>query len=168
MNSDLQEMLDHYQITKVLNEYCHGCDRLEQEQMAGVYLEDSWDDHGRNKCPGKQYAKIAIANLAANTNSCSHVMGQSLIRVDGNEAGAETYFIAIVRVPRGEGEALNQIGGRYVDKLQRIDGKWKIKHRICARDWSITLPVTENFLEGVPFVEGQRGGKDPSRAVLGF
>ena len=35
LNAELQEMLDHYQITKMLKEYCHGCDRLDATRMAG-------------------------------------------------------------------------------------------------------------------------------------
>ena len=49
--SRMQEMLDHYEITKAINLYCHGCDRGDHDTMVGVYLEDSWDDHGANKCP---------------------------------------------------------------------------------------------------------------------
>ncbi len=30
MDKRLQEMLDHYEITKVLSEYCHGLDRMDQ------------------------------------------------------------------------------------------------------------------------------------------
>jgi hypothetical protein len=168
--SDLQDMLDHYRITKVLAEYCHGCDRLDQDLMAGTYDDDSWDDHGPNKMDGKKFAAYCMTSLGNHSNSCSHQLGQSLIKVDGDTAGAETYFIATLRVPRDGGEVLNQIAGRYVDKLQRVDGKWKIKHRLCVRDWSITHTVKEDFLanDPIPFIQGGRLGKDVAVKVLGF
>ena len=60
------------------------------------------------------------------------------------------------------------MGGRYVDTLRRVEGKWKIKKRICVRDWSITHPLAEDFMMGGPYVEGERSGADPSFAVLGI
>jgi hypothetical protein len=164
----LQAMLDHYEITQVLVEYCHGCDRADGEHMASVYAEESWDDHGHYKGDGKQFAREAVVNIAT-LRTCHHQLGQSLIKVDGDRAGAETYFIASLRMPTPEGgEILNQISGRYVDVLERIDGAWKVKHRTCVRDWSISLPVIDNWQDGVPFVEGQTSGDDVSYAVLGI
>ena len=58
MDDILKEMIDHHLIIKTLNEYCHGCDRLDRVRMASVYAEDSWDDHGLNKCPGPQFAEL--------------------------------------------------------------------------------------------------------------
>jgi ketosteroid isomerase-like protein len=169
MDAELHDMLEHYRITKVLNEYCHGCDRLDEARMGGVYLEDSWDDHGHRKCAGKEFAAQTMVSLVETTNMCSHQLGQSLIKVNGNEAGAETYFIASLRVPaEGGGEALNQMGGRYVDTLHKVDGQWKIKKRICVRDWSITHRIENDFLRGAPFVEGERTNADPSFAALGI
>jgi SnoaL-like domain len=167
MNEVLQEMVDHYQITKVLSEYCRGCDRLDRVQMANVYFGDSWDDHGSVKCPGPEYAAIATGALGAVTNSCSHQLGQSLVTVVGDDAGAETFFVATLRTAAKEGgETLNQIGGRFVDTLIRVEGNWKIKHRVCVRDWSISVPIKEDFLKDDPYVQGQRSAADPSYAVL--
>lgn len=168
MDAEMQEMLEHYRITKVMAEYAHGCDRLNRDLMAGAYLEDSWDDHGDNKFSGHEFTDRCMKTLGKVTNSCSHLLGQSLIKVNGDKAGAETYFIAILRVPRKSGdEVLNQIGGRYVDELERVDGKWKIKKRLCVRDWSITIPITEDFLKNEDFIQGGRWGKDVSFNVLG-
>jgi hypothetical protein len=168
MEKRLQEMLDHYEITKLLSEYCHGCDRLDEVQMAGVYAKDSWDDHGPNKCPGPEFAARIMKEMQA-VNMCSHLMGQALIRVNGDEAGAESYFVATVRRPtRDGGEMLNQLGGRYVDTLVREDGRWRIKKRICIRDWSMSQPIAEDWLQGAGFVPGRQSNQDPSFAVLGI
>jgi hypothetical protein len=164
----LQEMIEHYKITKMLSEYCHGCDRLDRVQMASVYLQEgSWDDHGQCKTAGPEYAGIATSALGAATVACSHHLGQSLIKVTGDEAGAETAFVATLRTAaKSGGEVLNQIGGRFVDTLVKVDGNWRVKHRTCVRDWSISVPIAENFLKDDPYVEGQRSDADPSYAVL--
>lgn len=163
----LQEMVDHYAITKTLNEYCHGCDRLDQLHMASVYLEDSWDDHGNYKCPGREFAELITNALSTNSKVCSHQLGQSLIKVNGDEAGAETYFIASLLRPAADGgETLHQMGGRYIDTLHRENGAWKIRKRICVRDWSINHAVREDWLREQAFVQGTRSGDDPSFAAL--
>ena len=172
MDPRLQEMLNHHEIRNVLAEYCHGCDRSDVSRMAGVYWEDSWDDHGPAKMPGRDFTKRAIGSLNTASDTCMHHLGQSLIRVDGggdgNRAGAETYFIASLRRTLESGEVLDQMGGRYVDQLERRDGIWKIKHRVCIREWSIRLPVAEDWLAGQPYVAGERSGRDPSYAALGL
>jgi len=169
MDERLQEMLDHYEITKTLNEYCHSCDRCDEVQMAGVYLEDSWDDHGVVKAAGPEFARLMIASVLSDTNSLSHMLGQSLINIDGDEAGTETYFLAVSHDTREDGvEMCNQLGGRYVDKLRRENGRWRIKHRVVVRDWSISMPVEHDWVADVGLKEGQRSNADPSFAVLGI
>jgi len=168
MEQRLQEMLDHYEITKLLNEYCHGCDRRDQTHMASVYAKDSWDDHGPDKCPGPEFAARTMTAMRA-IHMCSHLLGQALIRVNGDQAGAESYFIATVRRPvEGGGETLNQLGGRYVDTLVRVDGQWRIKKRVCVRDWSISVPIASDWLAKAGFVQGHMSNADPSYAVLGI
>lgn len=163
----LQAMLDHFEISRVLNTYCHACDRLDEVQTASVYWEDSWDDHGLIKAPGPEFAELAMKSLAEISTMCSHQLGQSLIDLRGDEAGAETYFQAVSRSDRdGGGENLNLMGGRFVDTLVRRVGDWKIKTRLVVKDWSVTLPITEDWLEGYGHTDGQRSDDDPSYAVL--
>lgn len=168
MDDQIKEIIDHYQITKLINEYCHGCDRMDAVRMAAIYAADSWDDHGANKCAGPEYVRRAIEEMPK-TIVCSHLMGQTLIEVTGDKAGAESLFIATVRTGGTDGQLIhNQLGGRYVDSLVRESGAWKVKKRIVVRDWSLSQPVYADWLEGRPHVQGQRSNEDPSFAVLGI
>jgi hypothetical protein len=169
MDKRLQELLDHHEIAQTLKEYCHGCDRGDEALMASVYLEDSFDDHGTFKAPGKQFAKLMMERILATTDSLFHMLGQSLIRVDGDAAGAETYFFAVSRSKRADGaEMCNQLGGRFVDKLRREDGRWLIKHRVVVRDWGISLPIEADWTASAGLKDGQRSEVDPASAVLGL
>jgi hypothetical protein len=162
----LQELLDHHEIRTLLAEYCHGCDRGDEVQMASVYCEESWDDHGRVRADGKAFSAQMTRELVDYASVCSHLLGQSLIRVQGDTAGAETYFLATVTYP---GKAsVNQLGGRYVDTLERENGAWKIKKRICIREWSMTVPVEADWLANDPFVGPSMSQDDPSYAALGL
>ena len=169
MDRRMQAVLDHYEITQTLKEYCHGCDRGDEERMGSVYLEESWDDHGSLKAPGREFAKLIMAEILATTSSLFHMLGQSLINVDGDEAGAETYFFAVSRSTGEDGsEMCNQLGGRFVDKLKRENGRWRIKNCVVVRDWTISIPITVEWTSANTLMPGQRSNADPSFAALGL
>lgn len=164
----LQEMWDHHEIRQMLATYCHGCDRADAAEMESVYCEESWDDHGPNKCDGKQFAKAILEEARRTTRVVSHQLGQSLIRVNGQAAAAETYFVATLIVDAAEGERMTQLGGRYIDTLAREGDAWKIKERLCLRDWSSTGPIDPGYLKTAGFIEGRRGPADVSWGRLGL
>jgi hypothetical protein len=169
MNKTLQEIIDHHEIRKMLSVYCHGCDRGDEQRMASVYLDEGWDDHGTYKGSGKGFAKYVMEILSSGTLKYAHSLGQSLINVKGDEAGAETYFVASGIETTTDGSKVgNLIFGRYVDELRREGDAWKILKRVCVRDWSISLDVEKDWLENANFVGGELSNDDPSYAVLGL
>lgn len=169
MDARLQEIIDHHEIRKLLAEYCNACDRCDEPRMAAVYCKDSWDNHGRFSGNGVDFAHHTMQGMRENS-SCSHLLGQSIIRVDGDTAGVETYFLAVIRSGGKDGdvEMVHQLGGRYVDRLAREDGVWKIKDRTAMRDWSITLPRSQDWIGTQGLTEGRRTNKDLCFGALGF
>lgn len=171
LNARLQEMLDHYEIRKTLAEYCHACDRADGAMMTACYTgTDSFDDHGTVKASGPDYVRVMMDRIVERTEAMSHILGQSLIKVDGNTAGAETFFMGFFRLP-GEGGGpprINQLVGRFVDRLERVDGRWKIKHRTCVRDTSMTTAVDRDDYAAFGFVNGTRDAGDPGASLLGL
>lgn len=170
MDTRLQEVIDHHEIRKVLALYCHACDRGDAEVMASVYTgDDSFDDHGLVRAPGPEYATRMAANILERTDAVWHMLGQSTIVVDGDTAGAETFFLGFMRLKPVDGlSKLNQLAGRFVDKLVRMDGQWKIKHRTCVRDTSITLRVEEDMQASYGLKPGVRDASDLGAAVIGI
>lgn len=169
MDARLQEMLDHHEIRKTLSEYCNACDRVNEELIGTVYAEDSFDDHGAHKLPGDEFAKVIAAQVATNSEVMFHLLGQTLINVTGDEAGAETYFFAVSRHRDEDGVLIgHQLGGRFVDRLVRSGDGWKLKHRTVVRDWTTSQPVLGEWLDAMALTPGQRSGADPSFAALGL
>lgn len=167
----LQDLVDHHEIRTLLAEYCHACDRGDEAMMAACYAGDeSWDDHGMVKASGPEYARVMTARMLANTEAASHILGQSLIRVEGDTAVAETFFVAFFRLPGSAGEParMNQLIGRFVDRLARIGGAWKIRQRTCVRDTSLTQPITRDDYAAFGFVEARRDGLDQGAAIIGL
>lgn len=171
MDPRLQEMLDYHEIRKVLALYCHACDRADEALMASVYTgDDSFDDHGLVRAPGPEYAEKMTALITGRTEAVSHILGQSLIKVDGDSARAETFFLGLMRLLPGEDgvSRLNQLAGRFVDELERIGGTWRIKRRTCVRDTSVTLRVEEDMQATYGLVPGTRDASDLGVAAIGI
>jgi hypothetical protein len=170
MDPRLQEVIDHHEIRRLLAEYCHACDRADGALMASLYAgDDSFDDHGLVRAPGPAYAEQMTRLIQERSEVVSHILGQSLIRVDGDQAGAETFFFALMRVQGADGgPCLNQLAGRFVDQLVRVDGQWKIKHRTAVRDTSITLKVEQDMQAGYGMTPGRRDAEDPGVALVGI
>lgn len=171
MDPRLQEMLDHYEIRKTLAAYCHACDRADAKAMASVYAGDeSFDDHGHVRASGPAYAERMTDLILERTDAIWHCLGQSLIKVEGDSAGAETFFLAQMRLPGSGDESprINQLAGRFVDQLVRVDGQWKIRHRTCVRDTSITLRVERDDYASYGFVQGTRDSSDLGGALIGM
>jgi hypothetical protein len=171
MDPRLQEMLDHHEIRKLLATYCHACDRADEALMAETYSgADSFDDHGLVRAAGPEYARQMTALVLGRTEAVSHILGQSLIKVEGDSAVVETFFLGLMRLLPGEDGAarLNQLAGRFVDQLERSDGSWKIRHRTCVRDTSITLRVEEDMQATYGMAAGTRDASDPGATLLGL
>ena len=168
MDVRLQEMLDHYEITKTLRQYCTACDRCDEDRMVDVYMEDSWDDHGSFSAPGREFARATTARIHEVSESMFHMLGQTTVHVTGDVAGAETYFIAVSRVREDDRVFVNQLGGRFVDTLHREADKWRIKNRQVVRDWNISHPLEHEWATTAAMTPGARSDLDPAFAALGL
>lgn len=169
MDQRLQEMLDHHEIRKTLALYCHACDRGDAELMGSIYTDEgSFDDHGIVKGPGQYYAREITAMIESTTHVISHTLGQSLIEVDGDTARAETFFLAFMTADGEGAPRLSQLGGRFVDHLDRVGSGWKVRRRIAVHDLSITHQIEEDFLASNGLVRGSRDAADPGVALFGL
>jgi hypothetical protein len=169
MDPQLQELIDERDIRRLLAEYAHGCDRCDGALMGSVYVADSWDDHGTVKAAGPEFARVMTEEIIpASCDTLSHLLGQSLVEIDGDTARAETYYLAVTRSTVDGVPMCNQLGGRYVDRLERVDGGWKVKHRVCLRDWSVSLEVKADTFANAQLTPGERSGADPGVALMGL
>ena len=65
-----------------------------------------------------------------------HFIGPPDIRVDGDTAHCDTYCQAHhVGADTDVG-----LGLRYVDRFEHREGEWLIAKRVCAFDWTYTVP----------------------------
>ncbi len=85
------------------------------------------------------------------------------MQIDGDVAHAESYVIGTMRVR--DHRTLALIGGRYLDRLERRDGVWKIALRRCTIEWTMngdTSMISQGGFAG--FIKGTWDTDDPSYA----
>jgi hypothetical protein len=78
----------------------------------------------------------------------------------------ESYFQAFHKVKQPKGGYLEYIlAGRYLDRMERRNGEWKIAHRVVACDWNRFYPDSlawKDYPSGEPT---RLGGKKPNDYV---
>lgn len=163
------------EIADVVNRFCHMVDRQRWELIDTVFHADGTSrflDSVRTIPQVEQSGRTMLGPLTGTL----HQTGNILIRIEGDTAWAETYVTAFHAVPTtapsgtfwgGRDEPYEGLaGGRYVDRLERRDGRWKIAERQTLVEWRHDQPVREGGLGQVPAqFRGQRGDADVSRPV---
>jgi hypothetical protein len=138
---NLDELLAREEITDVVKALARGTDRLDREQMAGCYHSDGTDDHNVFRGTGTEFAQWVVDTLP-HFQATMHFIGPPRIRRDGDRAKVDTYCVAHhVSRPDDAGQQTDMVLGlRYVDRFERRDGRWLIAARVCAFDWTYTIP----------------------------
>ena len=100
----------------------------------------------------------------------AHTLANEWISVDGDAAVAETYAIALATSPTDQGAQDALVGGRYLDRFERIDGAWKFTHRTFVHDWQIEQPSTDqrDDPDGMYAALTRRGTLHPDDPVYAF
>jgi len=73
---------------------------------------------------------------------------------------------AVHRRP-GRPVSVGQFGGRYLDRLERRDGAWRISERVVVHDGSLREVVAPEGSGLETFACGGQAPDDPSYRVLG-
>jgi hypothetical protein len=144
---EIQRLLDEREIRDVLARYCRGVDRADEALVASVYHPDAVDDHGVFRGSGAEFARLIGPTMKQTCDASQHFLGQSSIEIQGDRAHAETYVIAVHRRGDGEDVQLETFGARYLDRLSRRAGEWRIDERVVVNEWSrLDRRVTEPAL----------------------
>lgn len=137
-NNDLKQRLQHFldrqEIYDCLVRYCRGVDRLDSELILSAYHPDAIDDHGLFVGSPQEFANFFINFHRENQHSTSHIISNHYAELKGDTAHCETYwtYAGMNKI----GVQLTMMGGRYIDRMERRNGRWAIASRICLTDWS--------------------------------
>jgi hypothetical protein len=166
---DLTECADRLAIAETLALYCRGIDRCDPEQLAAAFTPDAMIDYG----DGARAVVAVIPGLMAGLSAMrltQHNISNTVIRITGDTAKAETNCVALHILPGAEADVELVVGGRYLDRLEKRAGRWLIAERLYVMDWNRSAPATmtlEGPLLGGLQRRGARGGDDPATAWWG-
>ncbi len=140
LQRDVQYLKDRAEIVDCIANQSRGHDRHDAELMTEVYHADGVDEHGPNVYAGPEYADCANETHTAVFEDHLHHLTTQVVEIEGDTAHAETYNIGTMR-PRG-GKVISVMGGRYLDRLEKRDGKWRIAVRRCSIEFAFNADAS--------------------------
>jgi hypothetical protein len=129
----IRTLVDRQAILDCLTAYCRGLDRLDRDLALSAYHPDAVDDHGLIVAGPEAFVDWALGLHTRVQHRTQHIITNHTCELDGDVAHTETYYI-FAGMNR-EGAPLNLGGGRYIDRLERRNGRWAIAARKCVSDW---------------------------------
>lgn len=150
-------------IRQILHFYCRAVDRLDADLLRSIYHDDAICDFGTFRGNAIAMIPAIVARLETDYLCTSHLLHSSAIDVDCDVATAETYFTSILLRANGDTAIEERNQGRYLDRLERRDGTWKIAHRTVVIDSLNASSATpaRSEAEIASLHRGQRGREDP-------
>jgi hypothetical protein len=147
--TDLQRLADRIAIQETLHRYARGIDRRNWDFLASVFHPGAIVDQGDFKGTIEDMIALVKQRHAAIEQS-AHMLTNILIEFDSPDgAVVESYYLAYLRnahLPAvvkvallgpdaGEAGKIDMRSlGRYIDRFERRDGKWKIARRVCVAE----------------------------------
>ncbi|MGB8365791.1 MAG: nuclear transport factor 2 family protein [Rhizomicrobium sp.] len=172
INEELKTFLERENIRDCISRLARGEDRRDAELIRASYWPDSTSDYGVFSGNFDEYLAWVVPGSPA-IPVTQHVLGQSLIELKGDTALVETHVTSYHRVSMGEEEHDTIIGGRYLDRMEKRGGEWRIAQRTMLYDWYQDFGLSVDWSKGVmglPFSAGHYSGRavgDYSEAFFG-
>lgn len=127
LRRDVAFLMDRSAIADCIARHARGCDRHDVDLISAAYHPDGLDEHGKVINIGAEYSDWANSTHAATSKAHTHNITTHTCEIDGDSAHAESYVIVVLLGL--DGQTAQFISGRYVDRLERRDGQWRIAVR---------------------------------------
>jgi hypothetical protein len=148
MDANLRATIERDGIRQCLERLARGEDRRDGGLISASYWPDAIADYGVFRGAFADYLAWVVPGDAAIVNT-QHVLGQTYSEIAGDTARAETQVIAYHRVNTGAEERDTCIGGRYLDRLERRGGEWRIAERTMLYDWQQDWGGATDWAQGL-------------------
>lgn len=162
MPKSVDELIAESEIRDVHARYCRSADRMDFELYRGCFYPDAVLDFSFFTGSVDEFMAMAKKSLSG-FKLTTHFTGNSIVAVDGDTAICEFYTYATHRIAADDkGPERDYIASvRYIDRMERRDGEWRIARRNCVLDWARTDPVPE-YCDGAKSGGARRDRSDPS------
>jgi hypothetical protein len=159
----IQELIDRKDILDCLTRFSRGIDRFDRALFLSAFHPDATIAAGPFVGGPAELCDWAFRLHDTLQNATHHNLLNVTFDIDGDTAHTETYYLY---VGRNRDETNWLAGGRYIDRLERRDGAWRIAMRTNAIEWSGDVPAMPIPFADVQDIHGNgvpsRGTADPS------
>lgn len=138
--AEVRHLRDRQEILDCINIYGRGLDRLDTEPLWAAFHPDGVDNHGPFTGNVEAFVPFAI-ECESSFARTHHGVSSHNCEIDGDTAHAESYvhFFVLMR----DRPVIGAGGGRYIDRLERRDGRWAIVVRRLIMDWTFEVPSSQ-------------------------
>jgi hypothetical protein len=150
--TELQYLLDRMAILDCINRYVRGLDRHDDELVASAYHDGAIDHHGDFLGSPAEFIPWANELHAASWSAHQHHITSHTAEIDGDVAHAESYCIGTFQ--RKDERIVDMAGGRYIDRLERRDGEWRIVAREVVIEWVCAADGATSRFSSAPYPDG--------------
>lgn len=144
---------DRQDILDCIVREARGRDRQDVELTLGCYWPEGFDEHGPSITPAPDYPQRANMGHALFFAATSHSITNHSCELDGDSATCESYVLGALLAKDGKTCKLSP--GRYIDRMERRAGEWRILNRRTIVDMAIEgdaswleSPAIRGFLKG--------------------
>jgi hypothetical protein len=130
LQATVRQLQDRQAILDCIQRECRARDRQDVDQIAGCWWEDGQDEHGPIITRAPDYPARANRGHGANFHMTSHNITNHLCEISGDTAHCESYVIGGLFWLNGKTTTL--AFGRYLDRLERRNGEWRLLVRRCT------------------------------------
>jgi hypothetical protein len=141
----LEQLLERQDIVDCLTRFSRGMDRFDREVFLSAFHDDAVIAAGPFVGGPVPLFEWASRLHAAGQSATHHNLLNLTVDIDGDVAHTETYYLF---VGRNRDDSNWIAGGRYIDRLEKRAGVWKIALRTNAIEWSGVVPTM-----GIPFAD---------------
>ena len=161
----LRYLFDRLEIQDCVTRNSRGNDRFDQALVTSSYHTDGWHELGHSRIPGPEYGDHANEAHAAIADVNLHNVTMQRCEIDGDVAHAESYVIGLF-ADKGC-QTSRMLAGRYIDRLERRDGEWRIMLRRATVEGVMegkAIMPNGKTPPGTGYLKGSRYRADPSYA----
>jgi len=156
-------LLDRQDIHDCLTRFSRGIDRFDRALFLSAFHADAVIAAGDFVGGPADLYEWASGMHAQGQVATQHNLLNHSCEIDGDCAHSETYYLF---AGRNRDETNWVAGGRYIDRLDRRQGMWRIAVRSTTIEWSGMVPTMPIPYAGVPDIDGNgapsRDTADPS------
>lgn len=163
LEAHVQNLVDRQAIFDCIKRNSRGNDRCDVELVTSSYHSDGLHDLGQTQVSGREYGEHANNAHQKLFDATLHNVTMHACEIDGDVAHAESYSLGLF-LDKGS-ETSRLLAGRYIDRLERRNGEWRIALRRAtvevALEGKSVLP-NGKLLPGSGYLRGSRDREDLS------